>query len=124
MGYYRGDYYRGDYYRGGIGDFFKKVGGAITGAVGGFITGGPIGALTGAIGGLSSPSRPMPQVPAAPVIGSQAGILGTAVRVGAKVLPPILAGKEVIDLARGFGAFGGGNGNIDGAAYGMRIRRQ
>lgn len=107
MGYYRGDYYRGDYYRGDLKSFFKKVGGAITGAVGGFLTGGPVGAITGAIGGLSSPSRPMPQVPAAPVI-TQAGIpLGPIVKVGSK----ILTGVGAVEAVQSLGGLIGGGGN-------------
>lgn len=99
--YYRGDYYRGDYARGGIGSFFKKAGKAVGGAVTGFITGGPLGAAKGAIGALAGSSRSTVAV-ATP---TQA-FVGPAIRIGAKVLPPLLAGKEVFDVARGF--FGGG----------------
>jgi hypothetical protein len=110
MPYYRGDYYRGDYYRGD--NFFKKIGKGITGAIGGFISGGPVGAIKGALGGIigkPATSTGMAITPTMPI--SQAGIvstIGTAVRVGAKILPPLLAGKEVLDLTGGL--FGGRNG--------------
>lgn len=106
MGYYRGDYYRGDYYRGDLGGFLKKAVKVVGGAVGGFITGGPAGALGGAIGGLKGSGSN------AAAIGQMGigGVIGTAVKVGAKVLPPLLAGKEIVDMAGGFGLFGGRNG--------------
>lgn len=101
MGYYRGDYYRGDYYRGDLGGFFKKAAGVVTGAVKGFITGGPVGALAGA-GGALVKKLPAAQSNASlvPAIGTMGvgGVIGTAVRVGSKVIPPLLAGKEVIDM--------------------------
>jgi hypothetical protein len=107
MAYYRGDYYRGDYYRGDLLGGLKKLGKAALGAVTGFVTGGPVGAITGAIGSLKGPhGTQLATTPtfAAPI--ATAGVLtgvGTAVRVGSKILGPILAGKEVVDLARGFG---------------------
>lgn len=100
MAYYRGDYYRGDYYRGDLGGFLRKAGKAIGGAVTGFIGGGPLGAVSGALGGLRKPSN-------SSVIASQAGVVGGAIKIGARVLPPILAGKEVLDLAGGLFGRGG-----------------
>ncbi len=108
MPYYRGDYYRGDYYRGDLKSFFKKTVGVIGGAVGGFLTGGPLGAAksvaTAILGGNNRPVMATPTT-----VATQSSVLGTAVRVGARVLPPILAGKEILDVGRGF--FGGRGGN-------------
>lgn len=106
MGYYRGDYYRGDYYRGDLGGFLKKAVKVVGGAVGGFIGGGPIGALGGALGAIKDSGNNASKV-AQMGIG---GTIGTAIRVGSKVLPPLLAGKEIVDIAGGFGMFGGKNG--------------
>ena len=106
MAYYRGDYYRGDYYRG---DIFKSIVKGIGGAVKGFVTGGPLGAITGAVGAVAkrpTPTQPMLQLPVATHAGVVSGI-GTAIRVGSKILPPILAGKEALDLAGGLFGRGG-----------------
>jgi hypothetical protein len=96
--YAGGGMYRGDIYRGG---FLGSVGKAIGGAVKGFVTGGPMGALTGVAGALvkkpSGASMPMVQ---------QQGIVGTAVKVGTKLLPGILGGVAVekgIDFLTGRG---------------------
>jgi hypothetical protein len=107
--YYRGDYYRGDYYRGDLGGFFKKAAGVVGGAVKGFITGGPLGAVSGAAGAIiRRPSSNSAAIPAVGMIGTQAGILGTGVKIATKVLPPLLAGKEIYDF--GTQIFGGSNG--------------
>lgn len=110
MAYYRGDYYRGDYYRG---DIFKSIVKGIGGAVKGFVTGGPLGAITGAVGAVAK--RPTPTQPQLPPmlqlpVATQAGFvggIGTAIRVGSKILPPLLAGKEALDLAGGLFGRGG-----------------
>ena len=91
MAYYRGDYYRGDYYRG---DIFKSIVKGIGGAVKGFVTGGPLGAITGAVGAVAK--RPTPTQPQLPPmlqlpVATQAGFvggIGTAIRVGSKIIPP------------------------------------
>lgn len=105
MAYYRGDYYRGDYYRGDLGGFLKKAAKVVTGGVGGFLTGGPVGAIKGAVGGL------VRQASNTSIVSNGAGTMGiggTILRGAGKVVGPILAGKEVYDLGKGFGLFGGG----------------
>lgn len=104
-GDYRGDYYRGDYYRGDLGGFLKKAGKAIGGVartvVGNLVPGGGIVNTV-----LDSLTRGRGPSNAAMV--TQSGVIGTAVRIGSKVLPTVLAGKEMYDIGKGFGLFGGG----------------
>lgn len=107
MSYYRGDYYRGDYYRGDLGGFLKKAGKVVGAAAGGFFSGGPVGAITAGIGAIRR--APTNSAVISNVAGSM-GIGGTILKAGGKVLGPILAGKEVFDVVKGFGLFGGGNG--------------
>ena len=104
MAYYRGDYYRGDYYRG---DIFKSIVKGIGGAVKGFVTGGPLGAITGAVGAVAK--RPTPTQPQLPPmlqlpVATQAGFvggIGTAIRVGSKIIPPPARRKGGARAGRG-----------------------
>lgn len=108
MSYYRGDYYRGDYYRGDLGGFFRKAVGVVGGAAKGFILGGgPVGAITGAVSALRAKT---PSNASQMSVAGTMGIGGTILRAGAKVLPPLLAGKEIFDVVRQFNPFGGGGG--------------
>jgi len=109
VSYYRGDYYRGDYYRGDIGSFFKKAARAVGGAVAGFVTGGPVGAVTGALGSLGRAGGSSATAPITYPAATQP-FVGPAIRIGSKIIPPLLAGKEAVDLIKGLNPFGGSNG--------------
>lgn len=107
MAYYRGDYYRGDYYRGDLGGFLKKAVKVVGAGVGGFITGGPVGAIKSGISALAKPTAMSNSAAIANTVGTM-GIGGSILKAGGKLVGPILAGKEVYDMGKGFGLFGGG----------------
>lgn len=109
MAYYRGDYYRGDYYRGDLGGFLKKAVKVVGAGVGGFVTGGPVGAIKAGIGALAKPTAMSNAAVISNAVGTM-GIGGSILKAGGKLVGPILAGKEVFDIGKGFGLFGGGNG--------------
>lgn len=107
MAYYRGDYYRGDYYRGDLGGFLKKAVKVVGAGVGGFIGGGPVGAIKAGIGALSKPTAMSNAAVIANMTGTM-GIGGSILKGAGKLVGPILAGKELYDVGKGFGLFGGG----------------